>query len=375
MEFYDSNFSNYFLNLYDLTTNFFPMKLLKQKFERKIPCRLFNYLFLVFFMVSVNLFGQKKEIDSANFIYYPDKIMIRINLNTQTDEYILNDKKGDNLYLLTNNNYKLFFSLDYKFIGFSYGFYPNFIGGNNDEDQKGKSTFSDYNFRFFLGRWLQTVNFSKTRGYYVDNTSDFNPSWVEGDSYIQLPNFKKMTYGGSTSYILNPNFSLKSITSFTEWQKYSAGSFIPTLVYDYNNISFEIDTLKEIAKEYDIKLGAGYFYNFIIHKNFYIAPYFTPSIGVKFIDETTFESGEKSKESNTYFTTDFDGGLRMGYNSERILFGVSLNFNSDSYKETKTTLISDTKVYGLLYFGYRFNAPKFIEKPVNVIDDKMKFKK
>jgi hypothetical protein len=335
------------------------------------------YIFFVLFMICVSAFGQNKEKDSSNFVFYPDKIMIRTNLNSQTDEYTLNDKKGDNLYLMTNNNYKLFFSVDYKFIGFSYGFYPGFIGGNKDEDLKGKSTFSDYNFRFFLGKWLQTVNYSKTRGYYVDNTNDFNQNWQEGiDPYLQLPNFKTITYGMSTSYIFNPKFSLKSITSFTEWQEESAGSFVPTLVYDYNRISYEVSIADELQKEYDISLGAGYFYNFIIHKHFYIAPNLTPSIGVKFSNSTETQidpSGNvTSKESDTYFTTNFDGGLKMGYNSDRILFGMSLVFNVSSYSETKTSIVSENKAYGLLYFGYRFNAPNFISKPVKVIDDKLK---
>ncbi|HJY14230.1 MAG TPA: DUF4421 family protein, partial [Flavobacterium sp.] len=193
---------------------------------------------ITFFLNFSTLYSQnEKTQDTANFIYYPDKIMIRTNLSTQSDNYLLNNKKGSNLDLETNNSYKLFLSVDYKFIGFSYGFYPKFFGGNKDEDLKGKSTFSDYNFRFFLGRWLQTVNYSKTKGYYVANMSEFDPTWVEGkDPYLQFPDFKTLQLGMSTSYIFNPKFSLKSITSFTEWQKKSAGSFVPSLIYSYNTI-------------------------------------------------------------------------------------------------------------------------------------------
>lgn len=331
--------------------------------------------FLMLFALSLSKsFSQNKSPkDTVNFIYYPDKIMVRANLSTQTDSYLLNNKKGTNLDLETNNNYKLFLSIDYKFIGFSYGFYPKFFGGNKDEDLKGKSSFSDYNFRFFLGRWLQTVNYSKTKGYYVANMSDFNPDWIEGkDQYLQFPDFKTIQYGMSTSYLFNPKFSLKSITSFTEWQKKSAGSFVPSLIYTYNRIISKIDNLNGRQKEFDVRLAAGYYYNFIIHKNFYIAPHLSPSIGVKFLNDKSVDSGVETIEKETYFTRNIEGGIKLGYNNKRILFGASLNFDDSSYNEDKTTVISNNKIYGLLYFGYRFNAPEFVSKPIEKIDDKIK---
>jgi len=334
----------------------------------------FLFLLMFFLVHNVIVYGQKKtEKDTINFIYYPDEIMLRANLSTQTDAYLLNNKKGLNLDLETNNSYKLFLSIDYKFIGFSYGFYPKFFGGNKDNDLKGKSSSSDYNFRFFLGRWFQTVNYSKTKGYYVANMSEFDPTWVEGkDPYLKFPDFKTIQYGMSTSYLFNPKFSLKSITSFTEWERKSAGSFIPSLIYSYNIIKSKSDDLDGRQKEFDLKLAAGYYYNFIIHKKFYIAPNLSPSIGVKFMKDKSRNSGVETVEKETYFTRNLDGGLKMGYNSDRILFGASLNFSISSYNEDRNNIISNDKVYGLLYFGYRFDASGFIAKTVEKIDDKIK---
>ncbi len=329
---------------------------------------------MTFFLSFTPLYSQKEnQKDTANFIYYPDKIMIRANLSSQTDNYLLNSKNGTNLDLETNSSYKLFFSVDYKFIGFSYGFYPKFFGVNKDEDLKGKSSFSDYNFRFFLGRWFQTVNYSKTKGYYIANMKDFVPEWIEGkDPYIQFPDFKTLQFGMSTSYLFNPKFSLKSITSFMEWQKKSAGSFIPSLIYNYNTIKSKATDYDGKQKEFDLKLAAGYYYNFIIHKRFYIAPNLSPSLGVKFLNDKSTSSGVETIDKKTYFTKNLDGGLKMGYNSDRILFGASLNFSVSSYNEDKSTEISNNKGYSLLYFGYRFDAPGFIAKPVEKIDDKIK---
>lgn len=349
--------------------------ILQQLFSKRTFYKIvrFELLIITFFINIITVFSQSKTPnDTINFIHYDDKIMVKANLSTQGDDYLLNNRKGTNLDLQTNNSYKLFLSVDYKFIGFSYGFYPKFFGENKDENLKGKSTFSDYNFRFFIGRWLQTANYSKAKGYYVSNMSDFVPGWTQGkDPYLQFPDFKTIQYGMSTSYIFNPKYSLKSISSFTEWQKKSAGSFIPSLLYSYKNITSKIDDLDGKQKEFDIKLAAGYFYNFIILKKFYVAPNLSPSLGVKFLNDKSTSSGVRSVEKKTYFTKNIDGGLKLGYNSDRILFGASLNFMISSYKEDKFTVISNDKVYGLLYLGYRFNAPGFIQRPVENIDNKL----
>ncbi|WP_348799074.1 DUF4421 family protein [Flavobacterium adhaerens] len=334
----------------------------------------FPNVFLLFFINVSILFGQnKKAIDTSNIHFYPEKIMIRANLSTQSDAQILQSKNGDNLDLETNNSYKLFLSVDYKFIGFSYGFYPKFIGGNNDESTKGKSKFSEYNFRFFLGKWIQTVDYSKIRGYYVENTGFFLPDWNPNeDPYFQFPNLKTVKYGMSTSYVFNPKYSLKSVTSFTEWQKESAGSFIPTLIYDYKKFSVETDFLNSKQNEYDIYLGVGYFYNCIIRKNFYIAPNLTFATGIKITNSESFQSGMQSSNRDNYWVYNLVGGLKMGYNSEHILFGLSFNFDNTSYDDKDHEIISNDKAFGLIYFGYRFGAPKYISKPVNKVNDLLK---
>ncbi|MBK0370562.1 DUF4421 family protein [Flavobacterium agrisoli] len=332
-------------------------------------------VFFWFFIFCHFIFhGQQKEKDTTHFVFYPDKIMVRANLNTQTDAHILNNKSGDNLYLQTNNSYKLFLAVDYKFIGFTYGFYPKFIGGNKDENTKGKSKFSEYNFRFFLGQWLQTVEYSKIKGYYVENSTDFFPGLdPDHQGYIVFPDFKTQRYGMSTSYIFNKNFSLKSITSFTEWQKKSAGSFIPTILYAYKKLSFSTDILESSQNEYDIAIGQGYFYNFIIKNRFYVAPNLTVLGGIKFTNSKSNEENVITTEKKNYWATALKGGLKIGYNSEKILCGLSFNFDATSYKENKTETISNDNFYGLLYFGYRFDAPKFIAKPVENIENKINF--
>lgn len=330
-------------------------------------------VFFVFFQFQIVIAQSFSKKDTVNFTYYPDKIMVRANVSTQTDTYFLKSKESVNLKLIPNNDYKLFFTVDYKFIGFSYGFVPKIFGANNDNDLKGKSSFSDYNFRLFLGKWLQNFNYSKVRGYYVENMADFVPDWQEGkDPYLQFPNLKDETFGMSTSYVFNPKFSLKSISSFTEWQKHSAGSFIPTFSYEYNRFSFDQEGLNSKEDNFNFRLGLSYFYNFIISEKFYIAPNFTPSIGIRFSRDNSIDDNVRTIEKNTFFTRFLEGGIKAGYNSNNILFGAGFNFNVNWYNEDSKSRTENDKVFGLLYFGYRFDAPNFIAKPIEKTEEKLK---
>ncbi|MGK0385403.1 MAG: hypothetical protein ACI849_000004 [Patiriisocius sp.] len=140
---------------------------------------------------SIALSQNETSKDTLAILSFADKVMVKVNVDTQTDSYVDRDNTSSDLRLSANNNYRLTLSLDYKLVGFSFGFSPRFISSNNDDDLKGKYSFSDYQFRGFLGKWTQEVYYKKSQGFYVENTGDFDPSWREGiDPYLQFPDLK-----------------------------------------------------------------------------------------------------------------------------------------------------------------------------------------
>tara|TARA_R110002050_G_scaffold18067_2_gene52925 strand:- start:1 stop:552 length:552 start_codon:yes stop_codon:yes gene_type:complete len=163
--------------------------------------------------------GQEyKTIDSVYRKSFSDKIIIKGNIDTQTDFYSLKSKEDTSTFMIrSNNEFRLFLSLDYEFIGVSIGFAPDFISNNEDDFLKGESSFTDYKFRFFLGNWVQGLQYSKIKGFYVENTYDYAQEWEKGvDPYIQFSNLTAKTWGMSTSYIFNPKFSYRNILYQTE---------------------------------------------------------------------------------------------------------------------------------------------------------------
>jgi hypothetical protein len=334
----------------------------------------YKFRILIVFLLSFSLYSQNvEEIDTTSIISYADKIIIKTNLSTETDTYILKTGNTLDLKILPNNSYKLFLSFDYQFIGLSFGFAPNFFNDKQDDVLKGESSFSDLKFRFFLGNWVQGIQYKKIKGYYVENTQDFEDNWIEGmNPYLQIPSLANVTWGMSTSYIFNPKFSIRNILYQTEWQKKSAGSFVPTLYYDYNKSSFDFSDSKSEENTFNTRLAFGYHYTFVIKENWFIAPNISPSLGIKFSKTKSNVDNIEYTEKDTYLTKFLEGGLQIGYSTKKVIFGANFNFNSSWYKKDKVSLVENDQVFGVVYFGYRFDTPKFIEDSYNWLNKKIK---
>lgn len=324
----------------------------------------------IFFVCWISLgFGQEHiEEDSSSTLSFIDKMIVKINLDSQTESFTVNTNDVVDYSLATNDLLRLNLSLDYEFLGVSVGFAPRFFPGNNDDGLQGKSSYSNYGFRFFLGNWIQGIQYKKAQGFYVENTQDFLDEWNMGiDPYIQFPDFKTTYWGGSTSYVINPKFSLRNVLYNTEWQRKSAGSFIPTLRYGLFRVSSLIDNVKAFENSYDIRQGISYYYTLVIHKNWFLTPFLSPSAGIRFSREG--EEGVDQIVTNTYLPFGLDGGLQLGYSSRKVIFGLNFNFESVAYATDEQTNVSNDNMYGKIYLGYRFDAPTIVKKPFDWVND------
>jgi len=317
---------------------------------------------------------EKKTVDSTYIKSFPDKVSVRINIDTQEDLFsIYNADDNSQLTLQSNNSLRLFVSLDYKFIGGSVGFAPQFFSDNTDTYLKGKSSYTNYKFRFFLGKWVQGFEFSKVRGFYVENSQDYIANWTENkDPYIQFPDLKYLTIGANTSYVFNSKFSFRNVLFQSEWQQKSAGSFVPTLYYDYNRTSLSLETIKIAEDFFNFRLALGYYYTLVVKKKGFISAYVAPAYGVRFSKNTNTTQNETTKSNDTYNTQYLDGGLQLGYSSDHFILGTNFNFSANAYKEEGSKTISQGKSYLLFYIGYRFTPPKPVAGFVDKITPKKK---
>ncbi len=149
------------------------------------------------------------------------------------------------LYPNTPNNLRL--KLHYEFISLGVQFAPDFLPGNGDNDSKGKTKAFQFNAALVFKNWFSTITYSKVQGYYLKNTDDYI-NWTKGDAYIQFPDLNYEGVSISSGYIHNSKFSLRSLTTQTERQLKSAGSFMPVFNFDYyriNDQSNSVNTKKQ----------------------------------------------------------------------------------------------------------------------------------
>ncbi|KFF74025.1 hypothetical protein HX13_16105 [Chryseobacterium sp. P1-3] len=329
--------------------------------------------FVLLFLFAI-LSKAQTDTDTANIKSYADQVMIRANLDTNLESFIFSEgeNKDENQQIFSiNNKIKISLSVDYRIISATLSFAPRFFPDNKDNALKGNSSYTDFSFRLFPKRFIQTLYYKNVKGFYLENMQDFVPGWQEGkDPHIQFPDLRVQSFGGSTSYVLNKNFSARSIYTQGEWQKYSGGSWVPFLDYDLTVFSNTMDGQKSKELQYKIGANIGYFYNWVIGKKVNIAPYLAFGLGGKFSSFRDYAEGG-SKENAQYFTVRMEGGLHAGYNTDRFLFGGKLNFSAYAYDQKQNQTVENNTVYGLLYIGYRFAPPKVVEKTYDKIQKKI----
>ncbi|SDQ24091.1 DUF4421 family protein [Flagellimonas zhangzhouensis] len=316
-----------------------------------------RYSFILFALIFIEQsFGQE---DENRIKSYVDQLAFGVDFSTDLSEYVLHNNDL-NFHLVSNNDVKMTMRMSYKFLDISFGFAPGFLPGNDDDELKGESSFTEYSVNLFPKQFVQNLFYRRMKGFYVENTEDFFPLWQEGtDPYFQFSDLKSIEWGGYTGFVLNKDFSLRALLSRQEWQMESSGSFVPALRYDFTKMTNPFDD-GSYGKENQVDLRAdlGYYYNWVVTSNVNIAPYVRAGIGPKFSKYTL----DGVVEKNSYFVFDYGAGFQVGYNTDKLYMGVRGNYNGYSYKSEEENTITNNLWHGLFFVGYRFNAPEKLKK-------------
>ena len=327
----------------------------------------------------------------------PDSLKTRDNYIGRTDTLI-------NVKINGNNNYQWFnlsgtnpdsttfeydlrpnisiahkVSVSYRLISFSFGFKLPFIPGNDDNDIKGKTKSFSLGMEILGDHFIQKVNYSKTKGYYLNNTEDFKgDNWEPSgnDPYITIPDLKTIEYSGYSGYKFNENFSIKAITNQSEIQLKSCGSFIMLLNYRYLIVDDKSNDYDQNSSQRSRNLygtfNAGYLYSLIINKHFYISAGVIPGYGIKYTDLLTRFPTENYKSN--YTDQIFELNLRsgIGYNSRTFFAGYEISGIIDQSKQSRTDVtLNNERLYMQVFVGYRFGAPKIVNKQMDIMEEQM----
>lgn len=294
-----------------------------------------------------SIYSQNDTINNY-FTSYDEKIIFGFAIQQNSDTFYLAQKQDDEIIkteLTPNIERKLNINFTYKLIDFSIGTSPHFLKTNLEQK---KSRNLNLGFRFNHKKWTQTITFINQKGFHIDINNS-------GKQYYSALRSTKI--GGTTSYTFNDKFSYKTVFNQIEWQKRSAGSFIPHFSFYYTNIRSKEKTDNFYVDIYTITISPSYYYNFVVSKKILLGAGLNLGLGTNIVNKTI----DPLIEVSSY--------LKMGYNTESFFGFIGFNTTSfafDNKKESYNNTLNSVK----LDFGYRFNTPKKLKK---VYDDALEY--
>jgi len=304
---------------------------------------------------------QRQHISNEYIEKYDDFVKLRLGLSNSFNSFHLKDDRNSLDFTLSpNQRLRTTLTFIYKFIEFDLGYTPDFMRFNKDDASKGNTKFFNFGTRLYLGHWVQNLQYSKTKGFYVDKDD------IGSTENVLFPDFEVTKIGGNTSYVFNPNFSLRAIFLQSEWQKKSAGSFVPSISYYFTKIRDGEPGTDNII---DVAIGPAYYYNWVLHKKLLISGGAYGGIGYN-STKTIYDDNTLNEKIDGL---SFESQLRftVGYNSDSFYAGAVTSLNSFYYNADPKTHVRDQQQFFEIYIAYRFKGPdkvnKFLDNPLKSV--------
>jgi curved DNA-binding protein CbpA len=307
-------------------------------------------------MFSWCALAQQKN-KANHIVKHRDKLNIRMALVNDIDEVEFQTEDDIEYKLRTNKNSKIRWTAQYDFLALSFAVSPSFLPGNSQKD-KGNTSTRDFGVNIFTNRFFGRLSARSTKGFYVKNTSDVLPNHPH--PYLLFEDFTKKYLDIEMAYNTNSAFSFRAAFMYNEQQVKSAGSFIPRLKYTKLKYSLpKVNQLKErINDKYSLSLN--YIHSFVFHKNYFV----TTGLGVGGgLSKVLLLETNKSDIISYNALATLYSFLQIGYSSDKYFWGITNEIKSSKdINKTITTSIKDEWIMTQIYFGYRFGAPKFLER-------------
>ena len=294
---------------------------------------------------------------------FDDYISARLSASNGFESFNVRDRESGTHFKLTpNQQIRSTATVMFRFIEVDIGYTPSFLKFNKDDNIRGKTKNFTLGTRFYLKKWMQNLQYASTKGYYVEGRQ------VGINENIFFADLKVVKMGGSTSYVFNPDYSFRATYTQNEWQKKSAGSFVPSVSYYYTKIS---NSDPGTDHTIDIAAGPAYYYNLVLHDRFLISAGLYGGVGYNSI-KTKYTDGTPT-ENHSGISWQLQYRAAIGYNYNQFYTGANINLNSFYYKSGSDIKLADEQHYFEFYIGYRFRTTKkFVEKFDEVIDIKKK---
>lgn len=326
---------------------------------------------LIIIFLSVFSFAQNLTGDDFGYI---ETMQNKLNLKFELDNDVESFKYDDEIISYTvkpNTHLRTSIAANYRFLTLRIGYSPKFLE-SDDSALKGNTKVFKLNLSLFIKNWMQTFSYNSTKGYYIDDYLDTSqPVNLIQDDIVILPTLGTKSFSATTSYKFNDDFSFKAIYNQFEIQRKSAGSFIPSFTYTYFSLSD-----KESPQDLNISgaiLNASYFYTFVINKKWYSSLGISPGLGMEFNKLQTMTDEGLVKSSNHEMVFNINSLVGIGYNSRSFFGGLALKGIATTRSENSVINFNTQRSSFVIFVGYRFKSPKFMEDSFDWVDDQNPF--
>lgn len=301
------------------------------------------------------------------------KLILRMDLVNDINKVEINTKDGQHLKLSPNEAVKLNLNAQYDFLSFSYAYTPTFLPGNSDDHLKGSTTTKDFALNIFINRLFGEINLNKTSGYYLENTKKLFPEFEE--PFMIFDSFERKFIYFELGYNFNRNFSFKSFLVFNEVQEKSAGSFIPRIIYSSSKYSLNQFNIHQERKNDRLSITGNYIHTFVIRKHFRITTGLGFGFGMSDIEDIDFKAEVPVKNyKNTVGNAEVV--FQFSYQKENLFMGFSsFSRGTTELKKEVENAFRDQSITAAFFIGYRFGAPKILEKSFKTFKGWFKKKK
>jgi len=330
----------------------------------------------VFFIVLPAIsMAQLQKDDTSNDFYTKmnNTLNFRLDLDNDLRTFEFQDENGT-YSIKPNTNLRLALALNYRFISLKVGYSPDFLAGS-DSELKGNTKVFKLSLDIFYRDLMQNFDYNRVKGYYVEDFEDRNLNMIQNSNkYTILPDLKTLSITGTTWYRFNENYSFKAVANQNEIQTRSTGSFIPSLYYGYFEISDQ--TTLQDTKSFFALANAGYYHTFVINKQLFSNMGLSVGLGAEFnkLITRSMDQPEAVISYHNSMAANISFQIGLGYNSTRFYGGTVLNGNATRRNEQSVIKFDSVRGYFKIYVGYRFDAPKSLEKGMNWIEGKNPFK-
>ncbi len=344
-------------------------------------------LFISILLLPLLVYSQNEEIknDSLSSLNsfiedHSNQLNIRVDVSNDEVKYSM-PYENDKADIRTNLKASYGIVLSYRFLSVRLGVRPTL--SESELENKGRTDRFRFRLKLLFDKWTHRLEYNYRRGFYVENTNEFDTEIQDPSFKIQFPYLTTNILSGSSHYKFNDNYSVRAIESNTEIQLKSAGTILVGIDYalyfvkgtEHVKLEDQVIINRDSYNEYSgfsPIFNAGYYYTFVLHKYWYTNVYANPGVAIDFYNTKVFNNNESINNNSTAVYFAFASGISVGYNGKKIYFGGEYNYNINSEKyDGDDITLQPIKNNFNLFFGYRFKAPKHVRKPMEYIEKKV----